>query len=1014
MTPTRVDNMTHGAPFVGRDCVAAVAGAAALSAALLFAIMPQPVHGQALSPEQALQRFKMADGFTVELFAAEPDVRQPVTMTFDARGRMWVIQYLQYPNPAGLTPVEVDRYLRTKYDRRPEPPPHGPRGADKITILEDTDGDGRADKSTDFVTGLNLASALALGNDGVYVGQAPYLLFYPDRDHDDVPDGDPEVLLEGFGMEDAHAVVNSLQWGPDGWLYGTQGSTVTADIRGVGFQQGIWRYHPATRRFELFSEGGGNTWGLDFNATGQAIAGTNWGNAVCLHQVQGAYYVKGFSKHGPLHNPHTYGYFEHAVHSGHVGGHVTCGGIVYQGGAFPDALNGQYIAANLLSNAIYWHAIEPAGSTYTTRFGGTLLETDDIWFRPIDCLTGPDGAVYVADWYDKRANHVIPEDTWDKTNGRIWKIVHRDAPPSDPVDLETATSDALVDHLSHRNAWHRREARRILSQRRDPAVLPRLRRVIDGEGDARLSSEALWAFYVSGGWNDEVALALLDHDSADVRAWTVRLLGDEAGPLPAAINQRLVRLASEEPSPVVRSQLACTAKRLPAADCLAIVGPLLGHDADADDTHLPLLLWWALEDKAISDRDAVLALLADADNWREPLVSGTIVERLARRYTSMQDDAGYAACARLLALAPTDEDVRRIAGAIESEFSGPRLVRVPPPLADVLARLQEQHPADPTIARLAMRLGSDAAYRDVLVRMADRDEPQKSRLAFIAAVGQSGGDDAVEHLLPLLDPAHEEPIRSAAMAALAHFDDDRIARDLLDHYAELPPALRTRAVSMLASRPKSSAALVAAVQSKSLDAEDVSVDQVRQMLAHDDDSLNTAIESVWGKIRSATPGEKMAYVPVLGRVLNAGKGDLIAGRALFTKHCANCHTLFGEGNKVGPDLTTADRKNRNVLLLNILDPSGYVRPEFVSQTAVLSDGRVLTGLVTEASAQELTIVDAKNQKTTVPRDEIEQIQPSALSLMPERLLETLQPQEVRDLFSYLQSDGPVASAGGKP
>ena len=184
--------------------------------------------GDGLSPKEARDRMVVPEGFKVEVFASEPDIRQPVAACFDERGRMWVIEYLQYPTPAGLVPVKVDQYLRTEYDRVPEPPPKGPKGADRIKILEDTDGDGKADKVTTFCEGLNLASAIAVGYGGVFVGQAPYLLFYPDKDRDDKPDGDPEVLLSGFGLEDAHATVNSLTWGPDGWLYGAQGSTVTA------------------------------------------------------------------------------------------------------------------------------------------------------------------------------------------------------------------------------------------------------------------------------------------------------------------------------------------------------------------------------------------------------------------------------------------------------------------------------------------------------------------------------------------------------------------------------------------------------------------------------------------------------------------------------------------------------------------------------------------------------------------------------------------------------------------
>jgi putative heme-binding domain-containing protein len=427
------------------------------------------------------------------------------------------------------------------------------------------------------------------------------------------------------------------------------------------------------------------------------------------------------------------------------------------------------------------------------------------------------------------------------------------------------------------------------------------------------------------------------------------------------------------------------------------------------------LLWWAIEDKCLQDVDRVLALLSAAETWRLPLVRDTIVERLAQRYVSEKSGPGYAACARLLALAPRDEDLQRILTAMETEFTGHRLAQPPAALADTLAKLWRENNEDPVLTRLALRLGMAEAYDAALARMAAAHQPQSARLAYITVVGQAGDPGAVSHLLPLLDKTHQEPIRTSALAALGHFDNAQIARALLEQYAEFPPALRQRAIGLLASRPQSAAALVAAVRSKRIAAEDVSVGQVRQMLAHNDAELAQAIEAQWGKIRAATPGEKMAYVPVLGRVLNAGQGDRTAGRALFTKHCATCHTLFGEGNKIGPDLTSADRKNRDALLLNILDPSGYVRPEFVAQTAVLNDGRVLTGLITEASAQEVTIIDAKNQKTTIPRGEIDQIQPSEQSLMPERLLETLQPQEVRDLFSYLQATEPLppGAVGGE-
>ena len=289
----------------------------------------------------------------------------------------------------------------------------------------------------------------------MFVLQVPYLLFYPDRDRDDVPDGDPEVLLTGFGMEDAHAVANSLTWGPDGWLYGCQGSTVTANIRGIEFQQGVWRYHPLTQRFELFCEGGGNSWGLDFDAHGNLFYSTNYGGYAMLHGVQGGYYWKQFGKHGALHNPYAYGYFDHVPHENFHGGHVTVGGIVYQGDSLPERVSRQV------------HRRRPAGprrllararAARLDVFGhgtaGDLLLANDTWFAPSDVTVGPDGAIYVCDWHDQRTAHPDPDADWDRTNGRIYRIKPQECVASRRRAAGVARpASKLVALLGDTNDW---------------------------------------------------------------------------------------------------------------------------------------------------------------------------------------------------------------------------------------------------------------------------------------------------------------------------------------------------------------------------------------------------------------------------------------------------------------------------------------------------------------------------------------------------------------------------------
>jgi putative membrane-bound dehydrogenase-like protein len=1028
---------------------------AAFLAVLHLSFFSGGVRAQGYSPQEAVKHMKVPEGFQVKLVACEPEVRKPVTMTFDGRGRMWVIQYLQYPNPSGLKPVKVDQYLRTTYDRIPEPPPRGPKGADRITIFYDLDETGRYRKNKDFITGLNLASGMALGYGGVFVVQPPYLLFYPDRNGDDVPDGDPEVLLTGFGMEDSHALANSLQWGPDGWLYGAQGSTVTAHIRGLEFQQGIWRYHPVTKEFELFAEGGGNTWGVDFDAHGNIIAGTNWGNSAMLHQVQGGYYIKGFSKHGPLHNPYTFGYFDHVPYKGFKGGHVTCGGIIYQGGAFPRQFDNTYIAGNLLANALYWHVLERKGSSFTAHFGGDFLVANDNYFRPVDCLVGPDGALYIADWRDKRANHVDPVNNWDMTRGRIYKVeavangARRGSPdpanstdrrspiaegrpavasgagsgdPRTARDLNKLPSKEVVDLLSHRNDWYRREANRILAERRDPAVIPGLRQTVLDRQDHQ-ALEALWALYVSGGFDEALAAKLLHHPDEDVRAWTIHFLGDPPQPplrkggkerVSPALQSRLVELARTERSPVVRSQLACSCKRWPGVNSLPIIRELLGRQEDVDDPHIPLLLWWAIEDKAISNREQVLGYLDSADTWKTPLIERFILERLARRYMAEGTEEGYAACARLLAKAPRTADVIRLVEGMEKALEGRQLASVPSALAKPLADLWSKQGTNPLIVRLALRLGSPLAFDRALQLVLDPRVNDSDRAALIEVLGQIGRPECVPVLENLLAESKSGSIRVAALGALQPFPDPKIAEMILALYPKMVGDLRGRAQAFLFSRPASALALLKAVDKGQIDAKEIPLEQLRRAMLYNSEEVKKLVAKHWGQVAAPPPGAKVARINSILHLLGQGPGNPVNGKMLFQKNCATCHTLFGEGNKIGPDLTGEDRRNRSFLVTSIVDPSAYIRPEYMAHNLTAADGRVLIGLIVESSPKAVTLLDAKNERTVIAREKIESLESSPVSLMPDNILDPLDDQQIRDLFSYLQADSAGASTSPAP
>lgn len=962
---------------------------------------------------RAVKIFQVRPGFEMELLAAEPAVQQPLYMSFDHRGRLWVVQYLQYPFPAGLKVIKYDQYLRAVFDKVPPPPPNHIPGADKITVFEDTNGDGSYDKVKDVITGLNIVSSVVTGRGGIWVLNPPYLLFYPDRNGDDVPDGEPEVCLSGFGLEDTHSVANSLRWGPDGWLYGANGSTTTGTVssaatKNVSFKgQMIWRYHPDTKVFEIFAEGGGNTFSLEMDAVGRVFSGTNAGSTRGMHYVQGGYAEKNWGKHGPLTNPYAFGYYGHMKHQG-LNERFSQTFMIYEGGKFPGEYDHTVISANSLHNRVTASTLLNDTSSYRTIDLDPLVTTPDRWFRPVDIKLGPDGAVYLADWYDSRLTHVDPRDNWHKSSGRLYRLKAAGAKPLAPFDLSKSSNAELLAYLGHENRWFREHAVAVLGERQGKSVVPQLARLAQDAKNPH-ALEALWALNLCGGLSGDLAAELLEHPSQHVRRWTVRLLGDDrqvSSPLAA----QLARLAASEPEVQIRSQLASSAKRLPAEQGLPIAQALAARSEDLDDMHLPLLIWWAIEAQCESHPDAVLHLFSDASFWRLPIVERYVVERVMQRFATAGGERDLQNCAQLLSLSPNPELSAKLMSGLLEAFRGRKMTGLPPSLAAALDKHQKS--LGESDLALGLRLGKADAVDKALKFILDEKADKPLRLSYIEILGQINQPRAVPELLKLLGATRYHSVKRTALEALMQYDDPTIGPKLARLYHGALPdeqGVRSTAQRVLASRKTWAKDLLGEVQASRVSPREIPLDIVQQIKLHHDAELDKIVEKHWGKVRESTPKEKLEQIAKIALLVRQRDGDAAAGKAIFTKTCAVCHKLFGEGGQTGPELTGYERDNLGFLLPAIVDPSLAIREEFTNFLIVTTDGRTLTGLIDKQDARTVTLRGANNQTTLVNREDIDTLQALTTSIMPENILQPLSEQDLKNLFAYVLSRAPSAS-----
>ncbi|HEV2292608.1 MAG TPA: PVC-type heme-binding CxxCH protein [Tepidisphaeraceae bacterium] len=1005
-------------------------------------LAPDAVKHAGLQPEEAAREMTLPKGFKATLFAGEPDVNQPVGFTIDDRGRLWVAEAWTYP-------------IRAKEGE----------GRDRIIIFEDTDGDGKHDKRTVFAENLNLVSGIEVGFGGVWIGAAPYLMFIPDRDGDNKPDGKPEILLDGWAWQDTHETLNAFNWGPDGWLYGCHGvfthSRVgkpgTPDEQRVPINAGVWRYHPTKHVFEVFAEGTSNPWGIDFNDRGQAFI------TACViphlyHVIQGARYQRQAGQHFSPYvyrdiqniGDHVHWLGDAGPHAGNEksgsagGGHAHCGAMIYLGGAWPEQYHDTLFMANIHGNRLNNDKLNPRGSGYVGSHLPDPVLMNDKWSRLINFRYGPDGSVYMIDWYDKQACHSNTSEIWDRTNGRIYKIAYNDQ-PAVKVDLSKLSDEQLVEAQLDKNDFHIRHARRLLQERGAKGAASSLRKLM-GHEDVTRRLRAMWALHCVGELSrNDFDAAVADKDPY-VRGWAIQLMMEDAGPVrltgpfppftpgegrgegarestgsrtqtpphPNLLREgegtggKLATLAKSDPSPIVRLYIASALQRVPLEQRWPILEALVAHSEDAADHNLPLMYWYAAEPAVGTNPERAITL---AKTSTIPLIREFIARRLTQTATAVAgsdpakvDTKSLTALASLLSASDDNALQRDVIAGMTDGLRGWPSVPSPKGWDAVYAKLGSH--ADETlrarVQELSVVFGEDramAALRETVGNVGA--DPAERRKAIEALVGAKD-----PKVVPLLQAAVADPaVRTAALRGLATYHDPATPEAILRNYGAYDTTTKVDALNTLASRVEYAQALRSAIENNVLPKTDLTAAILRQLTALESEEIRSWVASTFGTVRTTTD-EKLREIARLQKVLRGSAmktANASNGRAIFAKTCMQCHKLFDVGGNVGPDLTGSNRADPEYLTSNIVDPGAVIGLDYLVSVIKLKDNRVLSGIVKHEDASSVTLV-TESETLVIPRGDItlQKVQ-NGISMMPEGLMAGMSNDDFRDLAVYLRS-----------
>jgi len=962
-------------------------------------------------PEEAAEAMTVPEGFSVDLIAAEPDLHQPIQFTIDEKGRIWVVEAYAYPQ------------------RRLDEEAH-----DTILVLEDTNGDGNFDKKTTFYDKLNLVSGLEVGFGGVWVGAAPYLMFIPDADGDLVPDSEPQILLDGWGYEDTHETLNAFRWGPDGWLYGCHGvfthSRVgkpgTPDEQREPLNAGVWRYHPIRHEFEIYAWGSSNPWGVDWDDWGRPVI------TACViphlyHVIQGARY---FRQSGQHFSPYIYEdittvadhlhyigdtpYAETGVSESVGGGHAHCGAVIYLSEQFPEMYRNRLFMFNIHGKRINSEILASSGSGIVGRHAPDFLFANDPWFMCVALRTGPDGSMYIIDWYDKQACHRNEPGIWDRSNGRMYRIRYGDGDFS-RVDLASWSEDQLVDAVLSKNEWEVRTARRMLMERGvGQAGAKRLRAIAtDTQLEVPQRLRAMWAIHVTGVWQQGLIKKLLNDSDEHIRSWTISLALDAAGAkaygraeLPNELVKQLAKAVRRESSPVVRLAYASALQRMPLQHRWSLVEALVSFAEDNDDHNLPKMVWYGFEPCVATDPARALKLAANS--CKLDFVQQSVFRRLAEGNAAMLE----ALTAAIAKAKPTQAEamLAAMAKGLASRPETPMPQSWPKVSRRVLnPNSSYSRAAQDQVLALALQFG-DGSASEALARVAlDSKQSPDRRTRALEAMGTQRDAMYADVLLELLD---EASMRTAALERMPAVNDHRVALRLLQEMNAWPDMQQDAAAAVLASRPATAKSLLDAIDQGKVPTRVLDFAPLRRQLGElNSQAVSDQLAKLWGKSEALSEDSATRIAAWKSKLTadSLSNADLSNGRAVYRRTCYACHTLFGDGQQIGPDITGSNRGDLDYILSNLIEPSAEVGMQYMMSIARLQDGRVVSGMIAEQNDQTLTFRNgaltqvvkrselAKRPDGTVDLTQLE------TSLMPSGQLDGLSDSDARDLIAYLAS-----------